>query len=594
MTIGIGTDGSGNPLNKIDLYPGGFAYHLVYGNDYCASNDDCPARDTGLFEANKSSSIVQHVKSDQGLAWTQDSMLTQRQSGNASIVLDSVFLNPNGQTRLIKNSSIDVIHTQEVTLPDGSSYSPQVGTLALGSPEGVRKYEFGTGNIIPNYLAGSNVTDSASTSLHYGSASVGPEGSLIFGGYDQSRVIGQVGRFSLAGKDARLDLNLVDMGLDVASGASPFRPEHKTGLIEFNGTNKQYRPTTINAVVPYFFMSRQTCDNIAANLPMDFDTSTGLYFWETQSTHYKRLLTSPAFLSLTFRAADGDTQANGISSANGNVTIKVPLAVLNLTLEAPLSTSTRAYFPCYPFTSLDNTDRFFLGRAFLQAAFVGMNFNTSDFFLAQAPGPKPDPPNVLSIAPEDQDLVSSSADAFERSWDGYWKPFSIAEANTYLALPTASDDEKPKRKLSAGTIAGIAIGITFAVLVAICAFLLYLRHRRAARALVVEKDTDELTPSSSTAAQTPSMTDTNHRTLISEVGSNHAAAPMAEMGTDGMVYEAQGSYASWTDKNQWVYEAPAMGPERVELGMGKELPELPRETMGSGIAGNESFVCIYG
>lgn len=70
------------------------------------------------------------------------------------------------------------------------------------------------------------------------------------------------------------------------------------------------------------------------------------------------------------------------SSNTHTIDIKVPFALLNLTLDYPLVDRPTPYFPCMP------TNRTYgLGRAFLQAAFVGVNWGNGvgSWFLAQCP-----------------------------------------------------------------------------------------------------------------------------------------------------------------------------------------------------------------
>jgi hypothetical protein len=120
----------------------------------------------------------------------------------------------------------------------------------------------------------------------------------------------------------------------------------------------------------------------------------GLYLWNSDDDSYRKIVTSPAYLSFLFRKD---------STNNQNITIKVPFALLNLTLQAALVDEETPYFPCYP---SDNIYSF--GRAFLQAAFVSKDFGTGDgygtWFLAQAPGAR-----LVDVSDQANIPVSSSS-----------------------------------------------------------------------------------------------------------------------------------------------------------------------------------------
>lgn len=89
----------------------------------------------------------------------------------------------------------------QIMLPDGTNYSTQVGSLSLGAPgtgiqplgTDISNSAFGdiNGQTYPGSLAAQNVTPSNSFRLHYGSASLDQMGSLVWGAYDQSRVLGR-------------------------------------------------------------------------------------------------------------------------------------------------------------------------------------------------------------------------------------------------------------------------------------------------------------------------------------------------------------------------------------------------------------------
>ena len=186
---------------------------------------------------------------------------------------------------------------------------------------------------------------------------------------------------------------LLDIGIGVETGWTPFSnntipylgPSSETnvtyisGLLQHNGSFANGQPTIINPVVPYFFMSPQTCANIAQHLPVTFQPGIGLYTWDTNGStaaEYQRVVRSPAYLAFVF-------QRPGAS----NITIKVPFALLNLMLDGPIVTTPQKHFPCRPYYANDGSGHYVFGKALFQAAFIGMNWGRNKWFLAQAPGP---------------------------------------------------------------------------------------------------------------------------------------------------------------------------------------------------------------
>ena len=173
----------------------------------------------------------------------------------------------------------------------------------------------------------------------------------MFGGYDQSRVLGDAAAFDLVGGNNQMIGQLLDIGIGVETGWTPFSnntipysgPSSETnvtyisGLLQHNRSFANGQPTIINPVVPYFFTSPQTWANIAQHLPVTFQPGIGLYTWDTNGSmaaEYQRAVRSPASLAFVF-------QRPGAS----NITIKVPFAPLNLTLEDPNSDNTTAILP---------------------------------------------------------------------------------------------------------------------------------------------------------------------------------------------------------------------------------------------------------
>ena len=130
----------------------------------------------------------------------------------------------------VVNSSISAVEASAIELPNGTNYSTQVGTLSLGAPgKGNQRFskvpDVGSvnGQTIPGYGNASEGLPSNAFGFHYGSVPLNQTGSLVFGGYDQSRVLGDAATFDLVGgENMKIIGHLLDIGIGVKTGWTPF------------------------------------------------------------------------------------------------------------------------------------------------------------------------------------------------------------------------------------------------------------------------------------------------------------------------------------------------------------------------------------
>ncbi len=385
VTVKIGNEFAGDAVSTVNLLPGGMWESMINTPLVCngSSADACLAAKAGLYNINGSRHAVRILTTSSPWVWEWDSEVALNISGHSTIVLDQMSISTLQETVTVGNIALFAVEASQIMLPDGRNYSTQVGSLSLGSPKqgmiryNPDKYDNSTnhplGVTIPGYLAHQNLTPSNSFGLHYGSASLGPVGSLVWGGYDQSRVLGDIGSFDLDSKNAML-VSLLDVQIGVENGTSPFHSDSLTGLLKLNARFYGVQPVIIDTVLAYLSMLPDTCAAIAQNLPVSLQPSIGLYTWNTADPQFQKIMRSPSYLAFVFQ-----------KSGAGNLTIKVPFQLLNLTLEAPIVPQTLQYFPCQPFQANDGSGHYFFGRAFLQAAFIGLNWEQMKWFLAQAP-----------------------------------------------------------------------------------------------------------------------------------------------------------------------------------------------------------------
>lgn len=379
----------------------------------------------------------------------------------------------------IPNVSLTVIYDTCQTYPNGRSYPVSVGNLVLGAPR-LRDTASGVNmNTLAAWLYTSNHIPSYSYSMHIGSVSPRIPGSLVLAGYDSTRLLGEASSQPVVGSTGVLQIVLRDIGLRVAEGGSPFpsfTTSHRGGLFlddeQQKGGMVLPRLVSIDPTKPYMYLPEATCNAITAFFPVSFDAGLGLYIWNVQSAEYATLAASPAYLSFTFNK-------DGSSASAQNLTVRIPLQLLTLTLQEPLVEGQNlTYFPCFL-----STDTPVLGRAFLQAAFVAVNWaeglGNGTWMLGQASGPAlfeagsgAGDENVTPIAVDDRTLSGSGEGSWAASWAGYW---------THLPGGTGNGtDTHSSGGLSAGAKAGIGVGagISGLIIAGIAGWALVLRRRK--------------------------------------------------------------------------------------------------------------------
>ncbi|KAK3320218.1 aspartic peptidase domain-containing protein [Cercophora scortea] len=359
---------------------------------------------------------------------------------------------------------------------NGAFYAPRVGTLGLAHST------MENGSLLQQLNGETGLTNSFG--LHINTARFNGPGSFILGGYDQRRVLGKVGVFDLMDEDMgflpRVFLSDVTLGVQV--GLSPFN-DTTMGLERnfsiFQGTQndqadqltQRHRGQAGSAMVvpdptvPLIYLPPGTCEKAASYLPVTWDSFFEYYVWDVSSPRYARIVNSPAYMGFVLT----DRQGN-------NVTIKMPFRVLDLSLSSPIDDPPVAYFPC---KSVDSTTGYWkLGRAFLQAAFLGVNYNNNLTFLAQAPGPwlsnQWGVNEIHEIHPDDVNLLSHDISEFENSWSRDW-------TITTEAADGPSGNDKQKKAVIGGSIVGGVVGVF------LIGFCLYVCSRLAHKEIAAAK-----------------------------------------------------------------------------------------------------------
>ena len=458
VTVQLGT-----PPQNLDLFPGGVFQSSVFTNQQCGDQNSRPCGSVNLFDPSKSSSfdntsiLYEDNSTKQPSGWTNGAILLSY-SKEVSI---RETLQIAGHT--VADFSVATYKYPDISMvyPDGN-YPLQVGALSLG-PDPNQTFGSINTTLIPGSLAGENIIPGSSFGLHVGTTATQPlvKLSLWLGGYDASRIVGPVSSQDIqddAGSELVIDL--LDIGIGVDHGGSPFPFSSQQGLLSEGNSSITSNGISVsmNPSAPYMNLPNDTCFAIAKRLPVKYNAGKALYLWDVTDPQFAKIVSSPTYLNFIFRSN---------STSSGNLTIHVPFSLLNLTLEEPLVSTPTPYFPCQPPQTPDNSLTYYsLGRAFLQAAFIGVtwfgsNQGVGTWYLAQAPGPSTNTnpqqkPLTIDVPP-----VGLSAN-WSDTWMGFWTALPLSPSPTTSAVPLPS-----RHGLSGGAIAGIAIGGAVAVLIVI-------------------------------------------------------------------------------------------------------------------------------
>ncbi|KAJ5780726.1 hypothetical protein N7457_005886 [Penicillium paradoxum] len=536
----------GASQQEIALYAGGWWESWILLENYCSNTTtslNCYAEKAGLFDPETShtwdNTSIQYAPN--GVRW-EDLGFSPTKAvpvyGKARRARETIEM--FGATA----PSVDIVSVSQAyqTYPGGQTYPLSVGTLSLGAQDINQTFDTIGATMVTSWLWNTSAITSYSYGMHIGSAPLGIQGSLYLGGYDKSRALGEVSAQPHTGNSA--NIHLLDVSLGVADGGSPWKYPSKEGLLaKANSSLESGIGVAANLVDPYIYLPQSSCDAIAAELPVTHNPDLGLYFWNTDDPQYKKIVTSPSYLAFTFVKDNTNTY---------NITIKVPFALLNLTLEAPLVKEPTPYFPCF-----GTEGNYALGRAFFQAAFIGINYGAGivgigNWFLAQAPGPGFSQTSVVAIE-ESASELTGSGDSWEATWASHWSP--LTESNrtssrnssshsTEAAVDNSSDNASNNSSdnlsdsegLSTGAKAGIGAGIGVAALVVIglLAWWFMRRSRKQNKASDLDSNAYQSPMASTTYSQYSGQSERNDwgkPVFMSELDNNRPYSGPHELGS---------------------------------------------------------------
>ena len=256
-------------------------------------------------------------------------------------------------------------------------------------------------------------------------------GSLTLGGYDASRFIPNNLTLPFDADDSRrltLDLQSVTVS-NTLLGA--FTPLILGGLF------------MIDSSVPDIWLPLLACQMFEQAFGLTYDPLTDLYL-VNDSIHEQLQQTQP---TVTFKLT-------AIGSEEPSVDITLPYGAFDLQASFPIYPNATNYFPL---RRAANKTQQTLGRAFLQEAYVVVDYERSNFSVYQAVFKEPNPSQIVTI-----------------------------HSTSYIAA-NSSTTLKGHRRLDQGDIAALVVGLV-ASLATIVAIVIFIYRRKSAHSQAASAD----------------------------------------------------------------------------------------------------------
>ncbi|OAL05442.1 acid protease [Phaeosphaeriaceae sp. SRC1lsM3a] len=318
-----------------------------------------------------------------------------------------------------------------------------LGALGLSvgqiSPAGTAKPTFLSNLAATNTVASSSYGFTAGASYRNGGRGV--TANMVFGGYDRSRLTLQQG--ASVPMPSKQNNTLV-----VGVNSIVYKPDQDVEQSTTSFTANKFSAgfsAIIDSTFPYLVLPGEICDRFVEKFNLRFDNTTGLY--TINGTAHDRNQQQNA--TVTFRVGSQPQGSDKYTS------IEFPYSAFFLTATSPIYDNATNYFPIKKSTNGINI----LGRAFLQEAYIVVDYERANFTVA---------PAVFSDSMPSEDLVTIF--------------------NTTYAPATQAPDSGGSG-LSAGAIAGIVIGIIAAfALIGGGAFLFYKRRRDAKQRILEQEE----------------------------------------------------------------------------------------------------------
>lgn len=244
-------------------------------------------------------------------------------------------------------------------------------------------------------------------------------GSLTLGGYDENRFEPNNITFPFGPNDERpTSLVLQHISADSAQNGSVSFLQRQIFV-------------NIDFTMAYLWLPPDTCERIASHFKLNYDFGKNLYLIN-ESSHAELVSSDPSF---TFDFGGSRNPAERVS-------IVISYAAFDLQASWPIYNSTTRYFPIRQ----TNTSHYTIGRAFMQEAYMIVDYERKNFSLHQALFPAMREQKLTAIVAQDADQNAK-----------------IDNNGTHLSIAST---------------AGIAIGSTISLLLLITGVVLCYRRKQ--------------------------------------------------------------------------------------------------------------------
>ncbi|KAJ4352236.1 uncharacterized protein N0V89_007583 [Didymosphaeria variabile] len=410
---------------------------LPYTTEWC--DTDCAAsRGVGIVNGNQETGVVISPDST-----------TWKGAGTFDVAVPALYnvTDDGGIYGLdylgIGKGSKDSYVAPEVLIAASKSEDFYLGQLGLSA--GATNAGGGKGNIASfiNKFNDSSVPVIPSMSYGYAAGAkykrngIGVLGSLVLGGYDETRINpdNQVSIKMPSVQNNSLIVGVQSISYTPQSGVNPI-------AISFTEDNVKGFSATIDSTFPYLWLPDAVCDHFAENFNLNYNKTTNFYTLnETGAANNKQ-----QNATVQFKIGSGP-----FDSGPSYTTISLPWTAFDLTYTEPSDKDdSTKYFPI----KKSPTGVFVLGRTLLQEAYIIVDYERTNFTVSQAP--------PLNDSPAEQPVAIHG-------------PYYVAPTPT--PLPTGGGS----KGLSGGAIAGIVIGILAVALGAAFAIFIWWKKRRERR-----------------------------------------------------------------------------------------------------------------
>ncbi|OIW28450.1 acid protease [Coniochaeta ligniaria NRRL 30616] len=374
----------GAPLQHVELTVSTALSEIwVVESSGCSPNILCYNARGGVFSPGAS-------KSFQSLGPWELGLKDLPYGGNGDYGLDSIAFTDtlNGKTTSVNSALIAAIN-------DTDYYQGYIGV-------GVAQGRFGR-NVTNPFLTQLVETYGFIPSHSYGYTAGANyagkmPGSLTLGGYDANRLKPHDVNFHLNPNDRIPSVNLRGITATVPTLESAPASKWTSTSQPLLGMNESVT-AVVDTSTPYLWLPAAVCDRFAKYLNLQWNETLGVYVFSEGSQYTDYLQQSP--LSFTFSISSYDYLDNFAQplALPGVVNITIPAAAFAQLLRYPFANVIKfsdSSIPYFPLKRAAAGGPYIIGRAFMQAAYMIMNYETAQFSIHEAVFPS-NPDNNISL-----------------------------------------------------------------------------------------------------------------------------------------------------------------------------------------------------